>query len=134
MIQIALRDRTFHRILYKARDRLIINPKDDLSDLFTELASEEKCLAKRSSIRVLRLLIVDALFHGDLKSARQALIKCKTLQPSKRVDSAEASRLLQVFWGHFTSAYQDEIDELIESLGKSIEFAEEFVNNGMVVR
>lgn len=134
MRTIALRDRSFHKIMYKVRDRLIANPKDDLRDLFSELASEEKCLEKRSRVRVLRKLIVDSLYNGDLKSARHALIKCNTLKPDKKVDSAEASRLLQIFWGQFMLTYQDEVDELIESLGKSIEFAEEFANNGMVVR
>ncbi len=120
--------------MYNARDRLIANPKDDLSDLFTELASEEQCLEKRSRMRVLRTLIVNALFNGDLKSARQTLLKCYTLKTIKKVDSVEASRLLQTFCGYLLTVYKDEIDELIESLGKSIEFAEEFAREGIVKR
>lgn len=114
----ALRDRWVRRNIEKVRERLLINPDDDLADIIQGMDQDDVRYKEQCRLKILRNFLVYSLFDGRHDAAKRALVKIIALKPPyKPVSPEKANELMLVLW-QSASVSRADLDLLIGELGK----------------
>lgn len=107
----------FRTQLKEIRDRLIIDPKDDLGELIGRIEREQENEKEGYKQHVLERIVLRSLFDGDYKRAHLAMSKCALLNSQTQINSEDATEVLQTIWDSLMMVgYQNGMEELMDRM------------------